>query len=110
MKLYSVKIPKRKKSKNTEPVCISEYHEDYPYGLRIRFEKKQIESVPGVGDLEVGSNVNISAVGKVISIRKDENDQSVEIQIQEIGIEGKKALKDMSQAEYNKVRGQGRVR
>lgn len=115
MPLIDMKIPKKSKAelkKMNEPMGYRE-DEKYPYGLQLRFEKDQVKKL-GLKDCKVGDMVNIAALGKVTSVRMSEHthrddSHDVEIQIQKIGVEKKKALKDMGMKEYNDARNKGKI-
>ena len=120
MKLVDVKLPKKTKAELKEACTPSIEYDDedrWPYGLRISFEKEQIAKMPGVAKLKVGDTVSVSGTGKVISVRMSErrggeDDHNVEIQIEKVGIssQSQKKLGEMSMAEYNRARDEGRGR
>ena len=117
MKLTDMKLPKKTKAEaktDCQPIGYED-REQWPYGLQIRFEKEQIAKMPEVVGLKVGDIMNISGIGKVISVRMSErrgsqDDHSVEIQIEQIGVSSKKKLKEMNMKEYRKARGEGQGR
>ena len=89
----------------------------WPYGLRISFEKEQIAKMPEVAKFKVGDAVNVSGIGKVISVRMSErrsgkDDHNVEVQIEKVAVssQSQKKLGDMNMAEYNRARNEGRGR
>lgn len=117
MKLTDVKLPKKTKSelKDECPSIGYEERDRWPYGLQIRFEKEQITKMPEVAKLKVGDTVSVSGTGKVISVRMSErrggqDDHSVEIQIEQVGVSSKKKLQDMDNKEYRKARDEGQER
>jgi len=67
----------------------------WPYGLRLTFDKEQIAKLPALSGLKVGGTVKIEGTGTVTSVRiserqKEKPDHTVEIQIENIGIEPSK--------------------
>ena len=95
MALTSVKLKKKSKvelKKLMEPTMGYEGQEEWPYGLRLRFEKEEIEKLPSLKKLKVGDSVKVSAEGNVMSVRISErqdgsDDHSVEIQLKEVDVE-----------------------
>jgi hypothetical protein len=116
MKLIDMKLPKKTKKEleiTTSPVEV-DGRDRWPYGLQLRFEKEQISKMPELERLKVGNVVNISGIGKVVGVRmseqqKGENDHTVEIQIEKVGVSSKKRLKEMDMYEYKKARDEGQV-
>ena len=74
---------KSMKIKKTVGQCIAP-DRDYPYGLEIRLEKEQIDSL-GIGIPEVGKKMTLHAMVKVSSISVnegvEENNACVSLQI-----------------------------
>ena len=95
MKMHSVKTPKKTKAqlkKECEPCCGTQ--EEYPWGLRITMDNDTLGQVPEAKKLKVGDEVEIKAVGKVISKEVDTRDgqktrRRTEIQIIKMGVAGK---------------------
>jgi hypothetical protein len=109
-----MKLPKAtvKETKMTDAPIASLNQERWPYGLRINFEKEQIDKMPALAGLKVGDVVSIDAIGCVTSVRISERqegkkDHSVEIQIEQVGIEPKKKPEKMSMKEFNAWREKG---
>ena len=113
MKLVDMKIPKKSK-KEREKVMTVGYDEGdkYPYGLQLRFNKDQIDKLPGMKDCKTGDTVNVVGSGKVTEVSMSESSSgrdrhNITIQIEKIDVGKKKALSEMSMAEYNKARAAG---
>lgn len=112
MELVDLKLPKLSKKELTAECAVSPDNGDrWPWGLQIRFEKEQIEKMPGLVDFKVGDRVLIQAEACVTSIRVSERqngkeDHTIEMQIEQIACEPKvkKALDKMSPKEYRKAR------
>jgi len=117
MKLIDVKLPKKTKAElksDCQPIGYGD-EDRWPYGLRLDFQKEQIAKMPEVSSLKVGDTVSVSGTGKVISVRISErrggeDDHNVEIQIEKVAVssQSQKKLSDMSMAEYNRARNEGR--
>ena len=74
MKLTDIKLPKKTKAElktDCQPIGYED-REQWPYGLQIRFEKEQIAKMPEVAKLKTDDIVNITGIGKVISVRIEE--------------------------------------
>ena len=66
----------------------------YPYGMQLRFESEQVDKLSYLKKLKVGQKVMVEGMGEVSSIRMNEEKDgkqrySVEIQLHEVGCEGK---------------------
>jgi hypothetical protein len=88
----------------------------FPYGLKLRFEKEQIEQYPALKLLDVGDKVLIDAdatvVSKSMSEEVDGNGYcSIEIQIEKISVEKEnpKPVEQMTQAEYRILRNENKI-
>ena len=73
--------------------------EEYPWGLRLRFEKEQTDKIPVFKTIAAGSKVKVQCIGKVVEVRttdaeKGRDRHSVEIQIQKVGIEDQSKTKE----------------
>jgi hypothetical protein len=95
MKLTSMKLPKRSKKDSDEcaPCTMGEEREEYPYGLRLNFDKREVEKA-NLGKLQAGAMVDVQAIGKVIEVAitdrgKDKSRHRVQIQLQKIGVADK---------------------
>ena len=92
MNLINLKLPERKKDeKLEEAVPDTMEREEYPYGLKLRFEKEQVDKISSLQKIAAGAKVTISATGKVTEVRvtdsaKNSGRHSVEIQVQEVQI------------------------
>jgi len=112
MEMTSVKLPKKSKSDMktlANPVDMEQ--DQYPYGMRIRFETEQVNSVPGMKDLDTKDKVKLVATCSVIS--KSTNKEaggkeriSVELQIEEVGVTSAKgesnSMKDFMDERNNR--------
>ena len=91
MDLVNMKLPKR--STKDSIAAPSEVGGDkWPYGLRLTFDREQIEKLTSLEGLKVGDTVTIEGTGTVVSVRmserqKEKIDQSIEIQIENVGVE-----------------------
>jgi len=102
MKLFSMKLPKMTKKKLKEkPINPPMDREEYPWGLRLNFGKKETEKIPALKNIAAGAKVKIQGIGKVIEVRTTDTDaekgparHNVEIQIQKIGIEDQSKTKE----------------
>jgi len=90
-------LVKAKDSYVTEaPCCVEESPKDhYPWGLELRLEREALEKLDiDIDDLSVGDVVGIKAMARVVGISdnerkygdKTEKNQSLEIQIEEMGM------------------------
>jgi hypothetical protein len=94
MEMVSVKLPKRNK-KEMAGISSEIEQDQYPYGMRIRFETEQVNSVPGVKELDTKDKVKLVAECSVISksINKEVGGKeriNVELQIEKVGVTGGK--------------------
>ena len=96
MNLVDMKLPQKDKKDTVNAPVAYEEKEEYPYSLRIRLEKEQLEKLAIFELLDVDATVDISAKGIVIRKRSNEmrdgKDISLEIQIKSIGVEPEKPL------------------
>lgn len=91
--------PKPKKKDMPGSVC---YEEDrYPYGLRLSLETPELKKLRKSADsFKIGDVIDITAKGKVISIRKNLSDKSdndserVEIQVVKLDVGSGKVEKE----------------
>lgn len=110
MKLIDVKLPKKTTAElksDCQPIGYED-REQWPYGLQIRFEKEQIAKMPEVAKMKVGDTVSVSGIGKVTSVRMSErhggeDDHSVEVQLEKVGVSLNKKLGEMNMAEYTET-------
>jgi len=89
MKLIDMQRPK-KTLKGVKGTPLEE-NDRYPYGLRIRFDEKDLAKVKELQGVDAGDQVTLQCSGMVIEVsvtnRESENKrQSVEIQIHKIGV------------------------
>jgi len=96
MKLIDMK---QESKPEIETGSLPEESPPYPYGLQLNFHKAEIDKIPNLRDMEAGTMVKITGIGKItenttttISIdstpegKKVEQRHSVTIQVQEIGV------------------------
>jgi hypothetical protein len=117
MDMVSMELKKKSKEELkglAEPVASEQ--SKFPYGLRLRFEKEQIDKIPFLETSNVGDKVVITAEAVVET--KEKNDRldgesyiSVCIQITDIAVSAKekKPLEKMSPKEYRAARRSGEV-
>jgi hypothetical protein len=110
-KLVNVELPK-KDTKGELKACEScDSGEKWPWGLRLTFEKEQVDLMPYLKNFTLGEKVNVVAIASVKSIRQNESKErtsySVELQIEEVACEAvkPKKLEDMNPEEYRNARG-----
>ena len=116
MKLVDVKL-KKETSKNTvAPSQELSTRDKYPWGLRLSFEKEQIDKVPLLKDIKVGTKVIVTAEAIVETVRQSErqngeNSRSAELQITSIAVNLKevKPPEKMSPQEYREARKRGEI-
>ncbi len=90
--MIDLKLSKQK-SEVTEAPKMAE-GDRWPYGMQLRFESEQCDKMPQLKNMKIGAKVDVSGVGEITSIRMNEEKggkekYSVEIQMQQIGVEGK---------------------
>jgi hypothetical protein len=60
MELVDMKLPKRNKEEVANICCDSSSNEEqWPYGLQLRFEKEQVDKLPGLLKFKVGDKILI---------------------------------------------------
>jgi len=105
MKMVDVKIPKRlKKEMETMKSPVEMERDRWPYGLKLTFEHEQVDKLPHLEKMKVGQKVNVEGIGEVTSIRMNEEKEgkkrySVEVQLHEVGCEGKGKMVSESMGE-----------
>ena len=105
MKMIDIKLPKKTKEelkKEMSPIQVE--RDRWPYGLQLRFESEQVDKLPSLKRLKVGQKVIVEGIGEVTSIRMNEEKDgkekySVEVQLQEVGCEGKGKMESESMGE-----------
>lgn len=113
MEFVDMKLEEPVNSTAAEPIEVS--RPKFPYGLKLRFEKEQIDQYPALKLLDVGDKVLIDAdasvVSKSISNEFGEGSCSIEIQIEKISVEKEnpKPVEQMSQAEYRILRNENMI-
>lgn len=103
MNLVDLKIPKKSRAqlkKENMPAAIGG-EEKYPYGFRFTFGREQINKFPQLKGVTVGEKIGLSGIGEVIEVRKIDrqgydNQFSVEVQIQKVGVKTKTSGKKES--------------
>ena len=101
MKLISMKLPKKTKAELKTEMAPSLDREEYPWGLQLDFNKEQIEKLASLQGVQVGTMMNIDALGKVTRVEitdreKDRTRHTVQIQIQKIALSPKSEQKATS--------------
>ncbi|MFA5160325.1 MAG: capsid staple protein [Candidatus Omnitrophota bacterium] len=96
MKLISMKLEKKKSDNKDVAACSPEGsgQPEFPWGLRITLETEQVKKLSTLKDSEVGEEIMLQAIGKIISIRKEEmqnektikDRHTVEIQLTAINV------------------------
>lgn len=112
MDLVDVKIPKKDKMELSKEATVSMDEGDrWPWGLRLTFRTEEIAKLPNLMKLSVGDKVIVQAEARVIEMRNserqgDKKDQSVELQIEQVGctLKPEKKPEEMSFKEYKKAR------
>ncbi len=100
MKMIDLKLPKRKKEELKDTSYPAKVEgEQWPYGLRLTFESEQVDKLPQLTKVKIGENIHVMGMGEVTSIRMNEEKEgkkrySVEVQIQQIGVEGSSSKKE----------------
>lgn len=95
MKMVDLKMPKKSKEQLKKEMSPIEVERDrWPYGMQLRFESEQVDKLPYLKKLKVGQKVMVEGMGEVSSVRMNEDKggkqkYSVEIQLHEVGCEGK---------------------
>jgi hypothetical protein len=90
VKLRDMKLSKAQK-KETMPMAVSADSPEYPYGLRITLDSAALDKLGMSKMPKVGAKMSLEAVGVITSVSqhesKDHDSRSVEIQLQELGVE-----------------------
>lgn len=110
--LIDVKLAKKTKEElKTECGPSIADQEKWPYGLRMNFEKEQIDKIPSLANLQVGDKVTVQGEGSVIEVRVSERQgekdrHNIEIQIEKVAVEPliKKKPEEMSMKEFRAMR------
>lgn len=106
MKLVDMKLPKKtKKEMEDSGVTSMEDQEEYPYGLRLRFDKNEVAKLSVLKGVQAGDMCEIVGKGKVTEVSvtdsaKGNKRHNVEIQIQQVGITPEKEPQNMNMQEY----------
>ncbi len=107
--LISMLLPKKKDDKSN--VEITPDAPKWPYGLKVTFEKEQIDLMPSLIDLKVGDRVMLHGEACVIEVRITEEQSepehhTISLQIEKIAVEPvvKKKIEEMTMKEYKKMR------
>lgn len=114
MEFVDMKLEEPVNSTAAEPIEVS--RPKFPYGLRLNFDKEQIEKYPALKLLDVGDKVLIDADATVITKSMSAEmggtgDCRIEIQIEKISVEKEnpKPVEQMSQAEYRILRNENKI-
>ena len=114
MEFVDMKLEEPVNSTAAEPIEVS--RPKFPYGLKLRFEKEQINQYPALKLLDVGDKVLIDANATVVTKSMSEETEgqgycSIEIQIEKISVEKEnpKPVEQMSQAEYRILRNENMI-
>jgi len=115
--LIDVKLPKKTKEELKEemgmgmPEPSTKDQEQWPYGLKLDFEKEEVDKIPSLKSLNVGDKVSIQAEASVIEVRVSERQggedrHNVCIQIEKVSVEPlvKKKPEQMNMKEYKAMR------
>ena len=101
MKLVDLKRPKKtKKELGKDSVPSTGPDEDqYPWGLRLNFDKAEIDKIKALKGIPAGAKVKVTAIGKVVEVSitdrtNNNNRHRVEIQLQKVGIEDQSKTKE----------------
>ena len=92
MKMVDMRLPKPKKDNGAKPCPSIDGGEEYPWGLRVTFDKEALDKVDGLFDQDVGDTVKMTIKARVIEkrhvTRKEGDDsKSVELQIVAVGFD-----------------------
>jgi|SRR3972149_11412223 len=96
MKMVDLKLPKKTIEEVKKEMSPIEVERDrWPYGLQLRFESDQVEKLPHLKNMKIGQKVVIQGEGEVTELRMSERKEgkeswTVEVQLHEVGCEGKK--------------------
>lgn len=110
--MIDLKLPK--KSKETMgPVAVESPKEEYPYGLRITISNEIFDRFKDLDSLDTGAYVKIVANGCVVSKRSNKvkggkQDNSIEIQLEEMDVTETKSEEKMSISEFMAARNKKR--
>lgn len=109
MKMADMKMSKAQK-KDMMPTTAESESPSYPYGLTLRLDSASLDKL-GMSKLpKVGAKVMVHAMGVVTSVSQHENknndSRNVEIQLQEMGMEGaepatEKERNELRREEFN---------
>lgn len=92
MKMMDMKQSKEQAKKMSSPAMTSGKQDEFPYGLRITLNDDQLKKLEHIAGYNVGDEVQIMAVGSVVSKDSRETqdgkaDRSMIIQIKKLGCE-----------------------
>ncbi len=117
VELIDIKLPKKTKEELKKemgmdmPTVAMKDQEQWPYGLKLDFEKEQVDKISSLKNLNVGDKVLIQAEASVIEVRMSERQggedrHNVCIQIEKVSVEPlvKKKLEELSPKEYRAIR------
>lgn len=92
MKMMDMKISKEQAKKMSSPAVVSGKTDEFPYGLRISLDNETLKKLEHIASLNIGDEVQIMAVGCVVSkdsreTQDGKEDRSMSIQIKKLGCE-----------------------
>ena len=113
MPLVNLKMPEKTKDalKQESLSVFPEGQAQFPYGMKLCFERDQFELLPQLKSFTVGQKVSITAEATVTMLRSaqmqsDKPEQVLEVQIESIDVQPleKKPPEKMTPEEYRKMR------
>ena len=112
MNLVDIKLPKKTKEElKKEGMPSTDDQEQWPYGLRLDFEKEQVDKMASLKNLNIGDKVLVQGEGSVVEVRMSERQggedrHSVCIQIEKVSVESakKKKPEEMNMKEFREMR------
>lgn len=113
------KIPKTDRAKLNESCagCCPTYDEEkFPYGLKLRFQKDELDKLPSLKLYKIDDKIIITAEASVTEVSKrestgGEDSYTVELQIEKISCEAvaPKSAEQLSPVEYRAAREEKRL-
>ena len=76
--------------------------EDYAYGLKLHLDEPEMKKIT-LESPEIGTNVMIHAVGKIVSLSSDDNGRSMTIQITSLGVADSAKIAEGHESERTNV-------
>jgi len=89
--LIDLKLPKKTKKAEEDTAKAIPDDRKYPYGTRITFDSDTFSKIPVLSKLKLGEEVNVTGVGEVVALSRNEREgakpsKDLSIQIQKIDI------------------------